>query len=115
MSKKVVYAIKKTEHKQYLNELLYKRNNAFTTLRDLLEDKEPDEWTTHYSRLCEYISVLFHLENYLEQIELTSVWDEDGEQWIMTTETATQTAVYISSEAISYRELLFHNTSLALH
>ena len=115
MSKKVVYAMKKSEHKQYLNELLYKRSNAFTTLRDLLEDKEPDEWTTYYSHLCEYISALFHLENFLEQIELTSMWDENGQQWIMTVETATQAALYISSESVSYRELLFHNTSFALH
>ena len=115
MSKKVVYAMKKSEHKQYLNELLSKRNNAFVTLQDLLKEKEPDEWTTYYSRVCEYIGVLFHLENFLEQIELICIWDEKGQQWIMNTETATQAAIYLASENISYRELLFHNTSFSLH
>ena len=115
MSKKVVYALRKTEQEFYLKDLLSKRDRAFITLQKLLKEKQPEEWITFYSLLCEYIGVLYHLETILESIELSCDWDEENKQWIMDPQLAMRVSVYLTSERTSYRELLFHNTSLSLH
>ena len=115
MSKKVVYALKKVEQEYYLRELLNKRDKAFLTLQEALKEKEVDEWIAFYSLLCEYIGVLHHLENLLEDLELSCDWDEKNKQWIMDPQLAMRVSVYLTSERTSYRELLFHNTSFSLH
>jgi len=115
MSKKVVYALKKVEQEYYLRDLLNKRDKAFLILQETFDDKQPDEWTTFYSLLCEYIGILYHLEVILQDLELSCDWDEKNKQWIMDPQLAMRVSVYLTSERTSYRELLFHNTSLSLH
>jgi len=115
MSKKVVYALRQAEQEYYLRDLLNKRDKAFFILREMLEERQPDEWVTFYSLLCEYIGVLYHLGTVLEDLELSCDWDEKNKQWIMDPKLAMKVSVYLTSERTCHRELLFHNTSLSLH
>ena len=115
MSKKVVYALRQAEQEYYLRDLLNKRDKAFFILREMLEERQPDEWVTFYSLLCEYIGVLYHLGTVLEDLELSCDWDEKIKQWIMDPKLAMKVSVYLTSERTCHRELLFHNTSLSLH
>ena len=115
MSKKIVYALKKAEQEYYLQDLLSKREKVFFTLQESFKEKDVQEWMTFYSLLCEFISILYHFENMLEELELTCDWDEDNKQWIMDPQRAMKISVYIISERTCYRELLFHNTSFSLH
>lgn len=115
MSKKEVYALRKLEHSQYLKSVFTKRTNAFDILEAAFKDKKWDEWTTFYSHLCEYIGILFYLEDALEEVSLSGDWDKKNQYWLLQPETATRISSYITLEAVAYRELSFFNTSLLIH
>jgi hypothetical protein len=112
---KILYALRKTEREYYLKDLLNKRECAFFTLEEALKEKDTHDWISFFSLLCEYISILCHLENLLEEIDLVCDWDEKNEQWIMDPKLAMRVSVYLTSERTCHRELLFHNTSFSLH
>ena len=113
--KKVVYALRESEIIQYRNDIYVRRRIAIDHLKRFQAEKDPEEWVTVYSVLCEFIGMLWHFENILEEATLRSEWDEENKYWIVEDTLATRLLVYTQSILICKEELLSHGISFSVH
>ena len=112
---KVVYAIRESEIAQYRNDIYERRRIAIDHLSQFQSKKDPEEWVTVYSVLCELVGILWHFENILEEVSLRGEWDEKNKYWVVQDTLASRLLVYIQSVRICKDELLSHGISFSLH
>ena len=112
--KETIFALKETERKRYLSDILSKRRLVIEAIKDLYEE-DPEEWLAKYSYLCEYVSIVFHFEMILEELPRTATWDEEKKYWLMEELLASKMILYVNSAEICKNELLNHGLSFSLH
>ena len=112
---KTLYALSEKEYGAYINNIFLRRRLAHELLNHSLVIKEPDEWTSFYAVLCEYIAVLFRFEELLEKAILTGDWKKESNHWLLDEAMASTIILFHTSELACRDELLIHNVSLLLH
>jgi hypothetical protein len=113
--KKFIFAFPKEDYERYSALIYTRRTRVISEIEELLKEKDPNEWFSLFSLLCEYVSVLYHFENALEEVPLRGEWDDDKNYWLLKEQFASRMAIYISSEEISRSHLLSHNISFVSH
>jgi len=110
-----LYAIRKFEHQEYLKKIHSKRTVATDYLKNFLVEKEPSENQSEFAYVSEYISLLFHMENVLENVSLYAEYDLEREQWYMDELTAAKFMTYSTAMVACTDDLLAYNVSFSLH
>jgi len=113
--KEVIYALRESERAQYEKDIYVYRRIAINCLQSFLKEKEPDEWVAQFSVLSEFIGILYHFENILEEINFRSTWDKKENYWIIEDTLATRLLVYTQSILVCKDELSSYGMSLSLH
>tara|TARA_R100000152_G_C6765745_1_gene190590 strand:- start:1288 stop:1641 length:354 start_codon:yes stop_codon:yes gene_type:complete len=113
--KPTAFALYKEEYDIYLTDVLNKRRLAHEYLNHFLVTRQPDEWSTFYGYLCEYIGILFHFEETLERITLTAEWDEKEKYWLMDETLTAAFMMFYSTEMVCRQDLLNLNVSFSSH
>ena len=113
--KEVIYALQESERVRYVREIGTHRLIAIDYLQNFLKEKEPEERLAQFSVLSEFIGMLYHFENILEEVKLRSEWDAKESYWVVEDTLATRLLVYVQSILICKEELLSYGMSFSLH
>ena len=115
MTEKVIYALKREEYDDYINQIFQNRSCALEYFYTFLKEKDPEVHLSPFSYLCEYFSILYQFENLLEDVTLASAWDASHERWIVDEAMALSVVVHVHALHTCTNELLNHNISFSLH
>jgi len=109
------YVIFKEEYDHFSQEYLFRRRRAIDLLKSTLEEKDTDNWPLLYSYLCEYVSILYRFEEILDNIPLSSNWDQENNCWAMHEQVGVNLIHLISAESFCRGALNQQNLSFLLH
>tara|TARA_R110000824_G_scaffold56294_3_gene154284 strand:- start:750 stop:1094 length:345 start_codon:yes stop_codon:yes gene_type:complete len=113
--KEVAYVLRESERAQYEKDIYTHRRIAINCLQSFLKEKEPDEWVAQFSVLSEFIGILYHFENILEEIRFQSTWDKKENYWVIEEILAMRLLVCVQSSLVCKDELSSYGMSLSLH
>jgi hypothetical protein len=113
--KKSLYILHKKEFDDFMDIVLFNRRIAHEMLNHFLVVKQPDDWSSLYAALCEYIAIAYRFQELLETLPLDDGWSEEEQCWYLEEATAASVGIFATSEISCRHELSNHNISLFLH
>ena len=115
MAKRKAYALYEKERAKYHDGVIRRRRHALVYLKEYLSQVEQKEDLAPLAYLGEFLSLLFHFEEVLEDIPLAALWDKEKNYWLMEEELGARFVLYTTALAQCTDELLGHNISFSLH